>query len=37
VIEPLHIGLNQSHQHVSHDGHAVRLGWRPNLSRAVAP
>jgi hypothetical protein len=30
-------GLNHGHQRVSPDGHGVRLGWRPALSRAVAP
>ena len=37
VVEPLPSGLNQGHQRVSLDGHGVRPGWRPSLSRAVVP
>ena len=37
LLEPLPSGPNQGHQRVSPDGHGVRLGWRPALSRAVAP
>ena len=37
VIEPLHSSLNQGHHRVNPDGHGVRLGWRPALSRAFAP
>ena len=37
MLEPLPSSLNQGHQHVSPDGHGVRLGWRLALSRAVAP
>ena len=37
VLEPLPSGLKLRHQRVSPDGHGVRLGWHPALSRAVAP
>jgi hypothetical protein len=30
-------GLNQRHQHVSPNGHMVRLGWHPAHTRAIAP
>ena len=36
LLEPLPSRLNQGHQPVSLDGHGVRLGWRPALSRVVA-
>jgi hypothetical protein len=36
LLEPLPSRLNQGRQPISPDGHGVRLGWRPALSRAVA-
>ena len=37
LLEHLPCGLKQGHQHVSPDGHGVRLGWRRAPSRAFAP
>jgi hypothetical protein len=37
LLEPLHSGLKQGHHHVSPNGYMVTLGWRPALSRAIAP
>ena len=37
VREHLPSGLELRHQRVSPDGHGVRLGWHPALSRALAP
>ena len=37
LLEPLPSGLKQGHQRISSDGHGVRLGWHPALSRAFAP
>ena len=37
LLEHLPSGLKQGHQHVSPNGHGVRLGWRPAMSRALAP
>jgi hypothetical protein len=34
LLEPVPSGLNQSRERVSPDGHGVRLGWRPAVSRA---
>ena len=36
LLEHLPSSLKQGHQHVSPNGHGVRLGWRPALSRAIA-
>jgi hypothetical protein len=32
-----HQHVSMGHQHVSPNGNMVRLGWRPALSRAIAP
>ena len=37
VLEPLPYGLKARHQRVSPNGHGVRLGWCPVVSRAIAP
>ena len=37
VRERLPSSLKLRNQRVSPDGHGVRLGWHPALSRAVAP
>ena len=37
LLEPLPSRMNQRHQHVSPNGHGVRLGWRQAMSRAIAP
>ena len=37
LLERLPSGLKQGHQHVSLNGHMVRLGWHPAHSGACAP
>ena len=37
LLESLPSGLNQRRQHVSPNGHGVRLGWHPSVYRAIEP